>query len=96
MQFSIEARAGALRPGQLLTVLARSTEERRGIALPRAAVVRGANGQSIVYEHSNAERFVPREIRVEPLDGARVLAISGIEPGRRIVVQGAELLNQIR
>ncbi|MDP3545019.1 MAG: efflux RND transporter periplasmic adaptor subunit [Phreatobacter sp.] len=96
VQFSIEAKAGALRPGQLLTVLARSTEERRGIALPRAAVVRGANGQSIVYEHSNAERFVPREIRVEPLDGARVLAISGIEPGRRIVVQGAELLNQIR
>jgi cobalt-zinc-cadmium efflux system membrane fusion protein len=96
VQFSIEGRAGALRPGQMLTVLARSTEERRGIALPRAAVVRGANGQSIVYEHSNAERFVPREIRVAPLDGERVLAISGIEPGRRIVVQGAELLNQIR
>ncbi len=96
VQFSIESGSGALRPGQLLTVLARSTEERRGIALPRTAVVRGANGQSIVYEHSNAERFVPREIRVEPLDGVHVLAISGIEPGRRIVVQGAELLNQIR
>lgn len=96
VQFSIEDGSGALRPGQLLTVLARSTEERRGIALPRTAVVRGANGQSIVYEHSDAERFVPREIRVEPLDGLHVLAISGIEPGRRIVVQGAELLNQIR
>jgi len=96
VQFSIEDGSGTLRPGQLLTVLARSTEERRGMAIPRTAVVRGANGQSIVYEHSNAERFVPREIRVEPLDGVHVLAISGIEPGRRIVVQGAELLNQIR
>lgn len=96
IQFSIEGKAGALRPGQLLTVLARSTEERRGIALPRTAVVRSANGQSIVYAHANAERFVPMEIRVEPLDGNRVLAISGIEPGRRIVVQGAELLNQVR
>ncbi len=96
VQFSIEGDSGALRPGQLLTVMARTTEERKGIALPRTAVVRGANGQSIVYEHSNAERFVPREIRVEPLDGGHVLAISGIGPGRRIVVQGAELLNQIR
>jgi len=96
IQFGIEGKAGALRPGQLLTVLARSTEERRGIALPRTAVVRGANGQSIVYAHTNAERFVPLEIRVEPLDGDRILAVSGVEPGRRIVVQGAELLNQIR
>lgn len=96
VQFSIEGEGGALRPGQLLTVLARSTQERRGIALPRTAVVRGANGQAIVYEHGNAERFVPREIRVEPLDAARVLAVSGLGPGRRIVVQGAELLNQIR
>lgn len=96
VQFSIEGHAGALRPGQLLTVLARSTQERRGIALPRTAVVRGANGQAIVFEHGNAERFVPREIRVEPLDASRVLAVSGLGPGRRIVVQGAELLNQIR
>jgi hypothetical protein len=96
VQFSIEGEAGRLRPGQLLTVLARTRDERRGIALPRTAVVRGANGQAIVYEHGNAERFVPREIRVEPLDAARVLAVSGIGPGRRIVVQGAELLNQIR
>jgi hypothetical protein len=96
VQFSIEGEAGTLRPGQLLTVLARTRDERRGIALPRGAVVRGANGQAIVYEHGNAERFVPREIRVEPLDASRVLAVSGIGPGRRIVVEGAELLNQIR
>ncbi len=66
------------------------------MAVPRTSILRGANGQPIVYEHSNAERFVPREVRVEPLDGARVLIVSGVEPGRRIVTQGAELLNQIR
>ena len=64
--------------------------------LTRGSVLRGANGQSIVYEHTNAERFVPREVRVEPLDGQRVLIVSGIEAGKRIVTQGAELLNQIR
>jgi len=77
-------------------VLAKTRDERRGIAVPRAGIVRGANGQTIVYEHSNAERFVPREVRVEPLDGDRVLIISGIEAGKRIVILGAELLNQIR
>ena len=77
-------------------MLASTSDERRGIAVPRGSVLRGANGQSIVYEHTNAERFVPREVRVEPLDGQRVLIVSGIEAGKRIVTQGAELLNQIR
>lgn len=96
IQFNVEGAARGLRAGQLLTVLASTTDERTGIAVPRTSVLRGPNGQSIVYEHTNAERFLPREVRVEPLDGDRVLIISGIEAGKRIVTQGAELLNQIR
>lgn len=96
VQFEVDADTSGLRAGQLLTVMAASMDERRGIALPRAAVLRGANGQSIVYEHSGAERFVPREVRAEPLDANHVLIVSGVEAGRRIVTQGAELLNQIR
>jgi hypothetical protein len=96
IQFSVEGEARGLRAGQLLTVLASTHEERSGIAVPRTSVLRGPNGQSIVYEHTNAERFVPREVRVEPLDGNQVLIVSGIDAGRRIVTQGAELLNQIR
>jgi len=96
VHFAVDGETAGLRPGQFLTVLAQSSEERRGIALPREAVLRGANGQSVVYEHTNAERFVVREVRVEPLDGERVLVVAGIEPGRRVVTQGAELLNQIR
>ena len=95
-QFAIKGSAAGIRAGQFVTVVASTSEERRGIALPREAVLRSANGQSIVYDHTNAERFVPREVRVEPLDGARVLVVAGIEAGRRIVTQGAELLNQIR
>ncbi|WP_072392814.1 HlyD family efflux transporter periplasmic adaptor subunit [Hyphomicrobium sp. CS1BSMeth3] len=95
-QFAIKGSTAGLRAGQFVTVVASTAEERRGIALPREAVLRGANGQSIVYDHTNAERFVIREVRVEPLDGAHLLAVAGIEAGRRIVTQGAELLNQIR
>lgn len=96
IHFSVEEHPQGIRAGQLLTVLSSTMEERTGIAIPRTSIVRGSNGQSLVYEHTNAERFVPREVRTEALDGDRVLVVSGIEPGKRIVTQGAELLNQIR
>ncbi|HCL64508.1 MAG TPA: RND transporter, partial [Rhizobium sp.] len=96
IHFSVEDKPEGVRAGQLLTVLSSTTDERAGIAVPRTSVLRGSNGQSLVYEHTNAERFVPREVRTEPLDGDRLLIVSGIEPGKRIVTQGAELLNQIR
>ena len=96
IQFAIRGNATATRVGQFVTVLASTSEERRGIAVPREAVLRGSNGQSVVYEHTNAERFAIREVRAEPLDGANVLILAGVEPGRRVVAQGAELLNQIR
>jgi multidrug efflux pump subunit AcrA (membrane-fusion protein) len=96
VQFEIEGAAEMLRAGQLLTVLAQTEVERKGIAVPRTAVIRGSNGQPIVYDHISAENFRPREVRVEPLDGERVLIVSGVGVGSRIVSQGAELLNQIR
>ncbi|MDR7031310.1 efflux RND transporter periplasmic adaptor subunit [Rhizobium rosettiformans] len=96
IHFSVEGQAEGIRAGQLLTVLSSTTQERAGIAVPRTSVLRASNGQSLVYEHTNAERFVPREVRTEPLDGDRLLIVSGVEVGKRIVTQGAELLNQIR
>ncbi len=96
IHFSVEENPEGIRAGQLLTVLSSTMEKRTGIAVPRTSVLRGSNGQSLVYEHTNAERFVPREVRTEPLDGDRLLVVSGIEAGKRIVTQGAELLNQIR
>ena len=94
--FSVAADTGELRPGQFLTVFAEAGGPRTGIAIPRSAVVRGANGQPIVYEHVSAERFMPREVKTEPLDASRVLVLAGLAPGRRIVTDGAELIDQIR
>jgi len=74
-----------------------ATDERRdGVAVPRSAVVRTANGQDFVFEHTAPERFVPRPVRVEPLDGGRVLIVSGAGAGQRIVTQGADLLDHVR
>lgn len=96
VQFAIQGDTRGLRSGQFLTVFARTSEERLGLALPRSAVLRSANGQAIVYEHTSAERFVPREVRTVSLDGERVLVVSGLETAKRVVTQGAELLDQIR
>lgn len=96
IQFAVTGEPSGLRAGQLLTVFAETTDDRTGIALPRQAILRSGNGQTVVYEHTAAERFAVRDVRVEPLDAERVLVTSGLEPGKRIVVQGAELLNQIR
>jgi hypothetical protein len=82
--------------GQLVTVLAATGEEIRGLAIPRKSVLRSTSGQTIVIEHTGAERFEPRMVRVEPLDADRVIVLDGVRVGARVVTQGAELLNQIR
>jgi RND family efflux transporter MFP subunit len=96
VHFQIEGDTKGLRPGQLVTVQVETEEAREGLAVPRTSVLRGPNGQAVVYEHASAERFEAREVRVVPLDGERLLIAAGLEPGRRVVTQGAELLNQIR
>ena len=96
VQFAVLGDAAGLRVGQFVTVLAGTETEQAGLALPRSAVVRTGNGQDVVYEHTTAERFEARPVRVEPLDGARLLVAEGIGPGKRVVTQGAELLDQVR
>ncbi len=96
VHFKIEGDTGGLRAGQFVTVLAVTQDERQGIAIPRAAIVRTQSGSDLAFEHTSAERFEPRSVRIEPLDGERVLVVSGLNTGTRIVIQGAELLDQVR
>lgn len=96
VHFVIEDSTEGLWAGQFVTVYASGTERLQGIALPRAAVLRASNGQHIVYQHTAPEIFEPREVRIAPLDAERVLILSGLRPGQRIVAQGAELVDQVR
>ena len=96
VHFRIEGDTSGLRVGQFVTVLAATEDEKSGIAVPRSSVVRSQAGQDLVFEHTGAERFEPRSVRVEPLDGERVLVVSGLGQGVRIVTQGAELIEQVR
>jgi cobalt-zinc-cadmium efflux system membrane fusion protein len=96
VHFAIQGDVGGLRVGQFVTVLVVTDEKKEGIAVPRSSLVRSTNGQDFLYEHVAAERFRARQVRVEPLDGERVLIAAGIGPGKRVVTQGAELLDHLR
>lgn len=95
LHFRIE-NASAAQPGAMLTVLAETEEAVEGIAAPRDSIIRAANGEEVVYVHMAPEVFAPRAVRTAPLDGEQVLIVAGVEPGERVVTQGAELLGQLR
>jgi len=96
VHFAIEGDPTGLRAGQFVSVLVSTEGKREGIAVPRASVVRNANGQDFVFEHIAPERFIARPVRTEALDGERTLIVAGVQQGQRIVTQGAELLDHVR
>ena len=96
IQFAVLEPPANVAVGLPVTVIARKAEPVRGLLLPRDAVVRGAAGETIVWHQIEPERFVARQVRVEPFDGAQVLVTGGIASRDRIVVHGAETLSQVR
>ncbi len=97
LNFRIRSPPPGLAVGAPVAVTAEAGARRvRGIVLPASAIVRPAEGPPVVYEHSAAEVFTPRQVRVEPLDGSRVLVAAGLEPAMRVVVQAAGLIAQVR
>jgi hypothetical protein len=96
VQFRIEEAPAGLAIGQPVTVMVQTPRRLEGIVLPAEAVVRSAEGPPIVFEMPGAERFVPRPVRVQPLDARRVVVTAGLEPGMRVVTEAAGLVAQVR
>lgn len=96
--FSVTNGAGALRGGQAITVEATlvGSAVQRGVVVPAEAVTRGESGEALAWVKPSALRFVPRQVRTQALPGGRVLVLGGLQPGERVVTQGAGLLGQIR
>ncbi|MDX2308401.1 MAG: efflux RND transporter periplasmic adaptor subunit [Hyphomicrobium sp.] len=82
--------------GAPVKVLVASAEEVRGIVLPDVAVVRGTSGLLYVWIKETPETFRAAEVRTVPLDAERTVVVAGVKPGERVVVRGAELINQVR
>ncbi len=96
VHFAIEAPPPGLSLGQPVNVLAQIGDPVPGIVLPRAAVVRGGNGETVVWRQVGPERFEATPVRVEPLAADRVVIAAGLEVGARVVMRGAGFINQIR
>jgi RND family efflux transporter MFP subunit len=94
--FKLDEVHDSISVGSTVKVIAQRKAAARGIVLPEAAVVRGANGLPQVWTKVYAERFAPVPVRTAPLDGARVLVLVGLTEGSRVVVEGAEFINQVR
>jgi membrane fusion protein, heavy metal efflux system len=96
VHFAITEPPSNLGIGQPVTVLATSGAPTSGLVVPRDAVVRSDNGEAIVWLHVDLERFEPRPVRTQPFDATRLIVAAGVKEGDRIVIRGADLINQIR
>ncbi len=96
VMFRVDGGHDELAIGAPVKVLVRSAEKVKGMILPDAAVVRGGSGLMQVWVKESPERYRPIEVRTAPLDGTRTLVSAGLQPGERVVIRGAELINQIR
>ena len=82
--------------GQPVKVIVRTAREIRGAAVARSALTKSSSGETIVWVHTEAERFVARKIRVLALDASHVAIADGLHDGDRVVTVGAGLLSQVR
>jgi len=82
--------------GQPVRVIVQTRTRLQGVAVPAAAVLRNPANQRIVWVKTAAERFEPRVVTAQVLDGASLVVSEGLKAGERVVSDGAGLLNQIR
>jgi multidrug efflux pump subunit AcrA (membrane-fusion protein) len=94
--FRIVANKVPVAVGQPLKVLARTRSSRAGVAVPVEAVIRAAGGNTLVWLHVGAERFLPRVVKAAPLDAGSLLILDGLTAGERVVVSGAAALARVR
>lgn len=96
MQFAVKPPFPPLSVGQPMKVLVQIKQAIRGIPVPQGSVMKNSSGETIVWVHASAERFVPQRVKVQPLDANTVAVVEGLHDGDRVVTQGAALLSQVR
>ena len=82
--------------GQSVRVFVQTRDKAKGILVPVASLMKNPANQTIVWVKTAPERFEPRTVFSEALDGVNVAVTSGLESGDRVVTQGATLINQVR
>jgi hypothetical protein len=94
--FRITSAKSEVAVGQPVKVMVRTASHIQGAAVPRTALTKVGAGETAVWVHAEAERFVARKVRVQSLDAGNVAISDGLHNGDRVVVAGAGLLSQVR
>ncbi len=94
--FSIVKPDASIAVGQAVKVVVRTSRGIKGEAVPLQAMGKVGAGETAVWVHAEAERFVARKVRTQPLDAANVAVVDGLHDGDRVVTEGASLLSQVR
>lgn len=94
--FAVTSREAAVAVGQPVKVMVRTARGIKGAAVARQALTKAGAGETAVWVHAEAERFVARKVRTQALDADNVAITEGLHDGDRIVVDGAGLLSQVR
>jgi cobalt-zinc-cadmium efflux system membrane fusion protein len=82
--------------GQPVRVFVQTKDKVKGVSVPVASLMKNPANQTVVWVKTAPERFEPRTVTTEPLDGVNAAVTSGLQPGDRIATQGATLINQVR
>lgn len=94
--FRVQPGGPAVAVGQPLTVLATTAARVHGAAVARSALVKTATGETAVWVHTTAERFVQRPVTAQALGALELAVTQGLAQGERVVTDGAALLAQVR
>lgn len=94
--FNITTRDASVAVGQPVKVMVHTARGTKGAAVARQALTKVGTGETAVWIHAEAERFIARKVRVQSLDAANVAITEGLHDGDRVVTEGAGLLSQVR
>jgi membrane fusion protein, heavy metal efflux system len=86
--FEVPNRDRTLRIGMQANVRLDAGEGAEALIIPKEAVL-DSEGKKIVYVLLSGEEFQRREVTVGDEYGNKVAALSGLQPGERVVTQGA-------
>ena len=90
------AALNSLAVGQPVRVYVQTKAKVKGLAVPLASLMRNPANQTIVWVKTAPERFEPRAVTTETLDGVNVVVTSGLTAGDRVATLCATLINQVR
>ncbi|MDO8767822.1 MAG: HlyD family efflux transporter periplasmic adaptor subunit [Burkholderiaceae bacterium] len=82
--------------GQPLKVIVSINKGIKGISVARSALTKIGAGETAVWIHTEAERFVARRVRQQSLDANNIAITDGLHAGDRVVILGAGLLSEVR